>query len=105
MKLRPGVEEAMHPTVRAIIGRQEPGAWPLGSRVRKLTSNESDTHPPGAMATIRGSCGPFTSDAGGPPSMVYVVEWDDLPGVPVLVAAVTAKGPRLGLVAEGVRAS
>jgi len=94
-----------HPMVEAMLGREEPGAWPIGSRVRKLVTEERDGHQPGAMATVCGSCGPVDAPGMPPATMVYILEWDDRPGLPVLVAAAGAKGPRLELISKGIRPS
>jgi hypothetical protein len=59
---------------------QAAGAWPNGTRVEKANSCETDAHRDGALGTVRGSIA-----AGG--YLGYFVEWDDLSGVPVFVAA------------------
>lgn len=58
---------------------EAPGAWPNGTRVRKICSSSGDKHTDGALAYVRGSLG-----AGG--MVGYFVEWDDLPLVPVFIA-------------------
>lgn len=56
------------------------GAWPNGTRVRKVGTSPGDAHHDGALAVVRGSMGPALGTYG------YFVEWDDLPSVPVFVA-------------------
>jgi hypothetical protein len=68
--------------------QQAPGAWPNGTRVRKVFGQSGDTHPDDATATVLGSVGDPGLGFG------YFVEWDDLPG-----AAVFVLGNRLGMVA------
>jgi hypothetical protein len=69
---------------------QAPGAWPNGTRVRKSVEEPGDAHEVGALATVLGSIGPAPEEA--EPAWVrglygYFVEWDDTPGVPVLVTS------------------
>jgi len=86
-----------HPMIRFIIGKQAIGAWPNGARVRKLTADPGDGHEPGALGTVRGSIGPVEAP-GYPMAFVYLLEWDDLPGLPVLCAELNIRGEmRLGL--------
>lgn len=73
--------------IRSFRGREvefsdeeAPGAWPNGTRVRKVGSSAGDSHRDGDLATVRGSVGPALGTSG------YFVEWDDLPTVPVFVA-------------------
>jgi hypothetical protein len=49
-----------------------------------VNSVPEDTHGDGAAATVVASAGPVT--IGGVTAFVYVVEWDDLPGMPVHIA-------------------
>ena len=95
MNILPGLKISQ--MVLEIIGKQAKGAWPNGARVRKLLTVEGEGHEPGAMATVRGSVGPVQPE-GHPASMLYVVEWDDMPGVPVLCTERSLKGKRLELV-------
>lgn len=68
----------------AVLG-DAPGAYPSGTRVRKINSDETDAHPNGSLATVRGSeCLPADLHATHG-EFFYCVEWDDLPGVPVHV--------------------
>lgn len=61
------------------------GAWPNGSRVRKAAVHEGDAHQVGALATVIGSVGPLDHPVLGL-AFAYFVEWDDVPGVAVLIA-------------------
>lgn len=63
------------------------GAWPNGSRVVKVFSEEDDTHELGARAVILGSM--RMPDGEEDLGILYFVEWDSDPGV--AVACVAAK--------------
>lgn len=54
----------------------------IGSRVVKINSVNGDTHQDGAKATVVHVMGkdPQSGEWG------FFVEWDDIPGVPVLIA-------------------
>jgi hypothetical protein len=66
------------------------------TRVRKVNSAEGDAHQDGALARIRGTVGQMPLDAETLPGVWgYMVEWDDIPGIPVFIA-----GTRLDLVEE-----
>ena len=70
--------------VEYVAGQAE-GAYPNGSRVRKVWSDQGDSHQVGALATVVSSvvCPgvPGTDKAIG-----YFVCWDDAPGLPCFVA-------------------
>jgi hypothetical protein len=70
---------------------QAEGAWPNGSRVRKMNSLEGDGNPDGAEGVILGS---MTHPEMG---YAYWIEWDSSPKVAVMVAVNGTKGPRLAL--------
>jgi hypothetical protein len=59
-------------------------AWSEGTRVRKNGYSDGglDTHAEGALATVRLAL-PYVDGIG----LGYVVEWDDIPGIPALVVA------------------
>jgi hypothetical protein len=48
-----------------------------GDRIHKVSMEPGDLHPLGATGTVRGSIGHPDIGYG------YIIEWDDLPGVPV----------------------
>lgn len=56
------------------------GAMPNGTRAVKVGSDDGDVHGDGAACTVRGSAMALGT-------VVYCVEWDDLPGVPVAIVA------------------
>lgn len=61
------------------------GAWPNGTRVRKVNSQDGDGHLDGSLGTILGSyknthkTEPKFEDV----AYLYWVEWDDMPKVPI----------------------
>ena len=59
---------------------QAPGALANGSAIEKTRSEPNDGHQDGAPGRV------LASMAGGP-LLVYCVEWDDTPAIPVWVAA------------------
>lgn len=59
---------------------QYPGAWPNGTRVRKIKSDPGDQHSDGTLATVIGSMGHPSLD-----QVIYCVEWDPLPRVAIAV--------------------
>jgi hypothetical protein len=61
------------------IREQAPGAWPNGTRVEKTIFGKNDAHHPGDRGTVLGSIGAPQGIYG------YFVEWDDTPGISVLV--------------------
>ncbi len=61
-----------------------PGAYPNGSRVEKVATEEGDTHPIGALATVLGSVCDLAQPHLG---IGYFVEWDAHPRRAVLVVA------------------
>jgi len=92
-----------HPVVLAMRGSHADGAIPNGQRVRKLAigTDETDGHAGGSLATVLGSVGPVAL-AGRPAVFCYLLEWDDLPGVPVFTADSTTDGrPRIEAVEKG----
>lgn len=73
----------IHPRLRGVYTRDEvPGAIPNGTRVMKCNSEETDTHQDGALCTVVGSI--EMSDTG---KLAYFVEWDDMKGIAVGIAA------------------
>lgn len=66
----------------ALVTGQAEGAWPNGSRVIKTRDEPEDAHAPGAGATILSSIGPDPETG----IYGYFVEWDDMPGIPCLIA-------------------
>lgn len=63
-----------------VLTRKEaPGAWPNGTRIVKMDRRPGDTHAVGAQARVIGSACAPDGEYG------YFVEWDDAPGIPVLV--------------------
>jgi hypothetical protein len=59
---------------------QAKGAWPNGTRCRKVKSAKGDTHNDGALCTVLGSVRDGSL-------LGYFVEWDDFPGLPVGIMA------------------
>lgn len=51
------------------------GAWPKGSRVRKIVSETGDHHTVGSLATILGSL----RETDGERRIMYWLEWDATP--------------------------
>ena len=66
-----------------MIGHQATGAWPNGSRVRRV---ELGPEASGSIATVVGSVGPVKLH--GRASYVYLLEYDSCPGVPVCCVGV-----------------
>lgn len=84
MKSRALPEVASQVVYDYMIGRNEPGAIPCGTRVRKGPLREDDLHEEGALGVVRGTCGPFPHE--GEPSVYgYLIEFDDTPGMYVFV--------------------
>jgi hypothetical protein len=64
----------------AILGRQQPGALLLGTRVRKVASEDRDRTPEGTLGTVCGSIGGETVMIMGQLiTYGYLVEWDNCP--------------------------
>lgn len=75
IRLRPGY-------LSPFTDQQAPGAWPNGTRVAKVRSDESgDLHAPGTLGTILGSIG-FPKIG-----LAYFVEWDASPRMPTCAVA------------------
>jgi len=74
------------------VTNQAVGAFPNGSRVRKVTSDPGDTHKIGDQARVIGSVGPAPEFGG---EYGYYVNWDDMPDVPVFI-----RGRKLALSAN-----
>jgi hypothetical protein len=62
--------------------------WPPGTRVQKTHSRPDDGHQDGALGRVcvhpelgTHAVGPIPDGGWG-----YFVEWDDLPGIPVIIA-------------------
>jgi hypothetical protein len=68
------------------------GVQVVGTRVAKINSEPKDLHQDGALAKITGD---LAVEVRRPDKIgvVYIVEWDDMPGVQVVIA-----GTRLRLV-------
>ena len=89
------VREHLPGDVATYTTETAPGAWPNGSRVQLVKMlDESGLHKVGDCATVLGSMGPAPYLGEGA-VFAYFVEWDDTPGLPVLVANY---GGRLALV-------
>lgn len=77
-----------------IIGRVAPGAIPNGTLVEKINSKSEDTHRDGSVGRILGSVGPLDPaqvhqpdlPAVEPAAYAYMIEWNDIPGIPVFIA-------------------
>lgn len=80
-----------------VVGKDE-GRWPKGTRVRKINTKPRDSHQDGALGTIVGALGPTTpgqraeliiemakQGIDGDIEYVYWVEWDNIPGIPVVI--------------------
>lgn len=63
--------------VAHMLGRQEPGALLVGTRVRKAAGFAGDVNPAGTPGTILGSCAAQPNEDGV--RFCYVVRWDRLP--------------------------
>lgn len=61
--------------------RDVPGAFPAGTRIQKTGTEPSDAHPDGSPGTVLGSIGNSEIGYG------YFIRWDDVPEIPVFVAA------------------
>lgn len=59
--------------------QQAPGAYPNGTRVKKVKAEPGDKHPIGTEATVLGSM------AAPPVGTGYFVEWDSRPSYAVFV--------------------
>jgi hypothetical protein len=69
----------------AFTTNQAPGAYPNGTRVVKLASDDGDSHKDGDLGTVIGSL--LAPKLG----ICYFIEWDDSPGLPVLAVAAKVK--------------
>jgi hypothetical protein len=67
-----------------VLGQTAPGAWPVGTLVRKGPARDGDLHAEGALATVRGSVGPIAHE-GNPRVYAYLLEFADVPEAYVLV--------------------
>lgn len=76
--------------VGAFTFRQYPGAYPNGTRVKKVRGEPGDKHSLGAKATVL--CSAVRMPWG---SLGYFVEWDDLPQHAAFIV-----GDKLGVVGE-----
>lgn len=63
---------------------QAANCYPNGTRVVKIAAEREDTHPNSSRATVLGSINPP-----GRPELgaAYFVEWDNHPGIAVLIVA------------------
>jgi hypothetical protein len=59
---------------------QAEGAYPNGTRIRKVNAEANDSHRNGATGTVLGSLR-------GGPILGYFIEWDNMPRMAVFVAA------------------
>jgi hypothetical protein len=85
--LRARLEENGSATVMVpYVEQQAPGAWPQGTRIRKIRSDPSDGHPAGTLGLVVGSIGPMEFQS-VPDVYGYFVYWDPMPTVPVLVVS------------------
>lgn len=70
---------AVHGGYFGVFTRHEyPGAYPNGTRVVKVKSEEEDSTPEGTYGTVLGSIGHKDLD-----HMMYFIEWDNKPSVAV----------------------
>lgn len=84
------------PRLCAYTTEQAPGAWPNGSRVRKLRTEVGEKHPVGSMATILGSHWiPAAETPDGKEALSYFVIWDATPGIPVGLVATPGRLERV----------
>jgi hypothetical protein len=65
---------------------EAPGAIRNGTRVVKIDSMSGDTHKIGDEAVVVGSMGPIEYQ-GRKGVYGYFVEWDDMPGLPVMIVS------------------
>jgi hypothetical protein len=60
-----------------VVTDQADGAFPNGTKVKKINSDQTDSHQDGATATILGSVGPVLYH--GKQTYGYWLRWDDSP--------------------------
>jgi hypothetical protein len=77
---------------------QAEGAFPNGTRIEKIQSDETDSHRNGAKGKVIGSMGNkstsitiSTKYGSRISNYIYFVEWDDTPDIPVAIAGFRLK--------------
>ena len=72
--------------LRLALGKQAPGAYPVGTRVEKTWEEEGDLTPLGTKGVVLGSAGPAPNGM-----LAYLVQWDTMPDCFVFVISAKIK--------------